>query len=138
MIIEEYIRMIISFAFGLIGSLLVLANSRFLRKNIIFIIALILAAGLAGTGIYFILHSSKATDKRLLFPMFTPITAILLYLYTSLIYKKIKKMEVILHMHGLFPVRQYERYVTRPERIITFCLLILSVLIPYLILILSL
>jgi hypothetical protein len=123
--------MIISFAFGLIGAILVLANHRPLRNTRVLIIVLILAAGLAALGIYFMNIISKETDRSLLFPMFTPLTATLLFLIARLIYMHKEKTEVILHLHGLFPVKQDERYVTGREKFITFILLLLSVVIPY-------
>lgn len=130
--------MIIAFAFGIIGALLVLANSRALRKARVYIAALILLSGVAALGVYFILHASKETDKTQLFPMFSPLAALLFLMITRLIYRKMTKMEIIIHMQGLFPVKQDERYVTRKEKNITFMLLLLSVLIPYLILIMVL
>ena len=126
--------MIIAFAFGIIGALLVLANSRALRKNRIFLTALILTALLAVLGIYFILNSSKKMDKSELFPMFSPLAAILFWFITRMIYKHKTRKEIIIHMYGLFPVRQDERYVTQAEKFITFTLLVLSVITPYIIL----
>jgi len=126
--------MIIAFAFGIIGALLVLANSRALRKNRIFLTALILTAGLAALGMYFIFHSSKDMDKSELFPLFSPLAAILFWFLTRVIYKSKTRKEIIIHMYGLFPVRQDERYVTQAEKFITFTLLVLSVITPYIIL----
>ena len=62
--------MIIAFAFGFIGALLVLANFRSLRKNIIFLIAFLAAIGLSGLGIYLIKHPSKEADPEIFFPFF--------------------------------------------------------------------
>ena len=128
--------MIISFAFGLIAALLVLANCRHLRNNRIFLAAFILAAGLSAVGYYFISTASKKTDIVMLFPMFTPITALILLFITRMVYKRKMKQDIIIYMYGLFPVRSMERYVTRLEKNITFILLLLSVAIPYMILIL--
>jgi hypothetical protein len=127
--------MIIAFAFGLIGALLVLTNNRSLRKFWIFIIALILAAGLSGLGIYFIIFVPAETGNDLWFPMFTPLTALILLYLTRRIYRVKAKKDIIIHMYGLFPVRQDERYVTQAEKFITFILLLLSVVIPYVVLI---
>jgi hypothetical protein len=128
--------MIIAFAFGLIGALLVLANHKYLRILKVSIAVLIPATGLAIAGIYFILNSPPETDSTLYFPMFTPIMALLLFQVTRLIYKKRLKKEIILYIFGLFPIRHEERYVTKLENNITFILLITSVIIPYLALIL--
>jgi len=128
--------MIIAFAFGLIGALLVLANCRHLRNYRIFIAAFILAIVISVIGYYLITTVSKKTDIVMLFPMFTPLTALILLFFTRVVYKKRTKKEIILHIHGFFPVRQLERYVTRQEKNITFILLVLSVIIPYFVLIL--
>jgi hypothetical protein len=126
--------MIIAFALGLIGAILVLANNRYLRIFKVSIAAFIVASGLAALGIYFILSASKETDSSLLFPMFTPVTALIILHFTRILYKKYIKKEIILHLHGLFPIRQEDRYVTRLEINITFIVLFLSVIIPFLIL----
>jgi hypothetical protein len=123
--------MIVAFAFGLIGALLVLANYRILRKPAISVIAFILAAGLVYLGIYFMLHSSKETDTRMFFAMFSPLTALILFHITRYFYKKSNEREIILHLKGLFPVKQEERYVTKREINITFILLVSAVLIPF-------
>ena len=130
--------MIISFAFGLIGALLILANSRFFRKTGIAVAILLVTTLLAAAGVYFILNYSKKMDTRMLFPLFAPLAALLLWFMARLIYKQRTGKEIILHIHGLFPVRHYERYVTAREKFITFILLIFSVIIPYLILIFAL
>jgi RsiW-degrading membrane proteinase PrsW (M82 family) len=101
--------MIIAFAFGLIGALLVLTNNRSLRKFWIFIIAFILAAGLSGLGIYFIIFVPAETGNDLWFPMFTPLTALILLYLTRRIYRVKAKKDIIIHMYGLFPVRQDDR-----------------------------
>jgi hypothetical protein len=124
--------MIIAFAFGLIGALLVLANCRHLRARNIFIAAFIMSSVLAAFGVYLIIDTSKETVAIMLFPMFTPLTALILLFFTRIVYRRRTKTEIILHMHGLFPVRQMERYVTRQENYITFILLVSSVVIPYL------
>jgi hypothetical protein len=116
----------------MIGALLILANSRPLRNIKIFIIAVLLAAGLAAAGLYFLRTIPKETDGTLLFPMFTPLSALILMQVTRWIYRMRYKKEIILHMYGLFPVRHDERYVTGQEKFITFIVLLLSVVIPYL------
>lgn len=126
--------MIIAFAFGLIGALLVMANHKYLRIFRVSIVVFIATAGLAVMGIYFILNSSPKTDTNLVFPMFVPLTAMVIFHFTRLFYKKQEKKEIILHIHGLFPIRQDERYVTKFEIYITFILLVLSVVIPFIIL----
>jgi hypothetical protein len=128
--------MIIAFAFGLIGALLVLANTKYLRILSVSIAAFILASVLAAAGIYFILSSPPETDSTMYFPMFTPLMALLLFQITRFIYKKRMKMEIILYIYGLFPIRHEERYVTKLENNITFILLVSSAVIPYLVLIL--
>lgn len=128
--------MIISFAFGLIGALLVLANCRLLRNGKIFTAAFIIASMLAAFGIYLINNASKGTDTTKLFPMFVPLTALILLFFTRVVYKKRTNKKIILHIHGFFPVREMERYVTRQEKNITFILLVLSVIIPFFVLIL--
>ena len=128
--------MIIAFAFALIGTLLVLANSRRLRTLKFSLPAFILASGLAALGVYFMTSASRETNSRLFFPMFSPLAALTFLQFTRLFYKMKTKKEIIIYMHGLFPVRQYERHVTRQEKNITFILLLLSVAIPYMILIL--
>jgi hypothetical protein len=130
--------MIIAFAFGVIGSLLVLANSKHLRKQSIFISAILLASAIAALGIYFILNASKDMDGTLLFPMFSPLTALVLWYIARYVYKARTGLEIIMHMHGLIPVRQEERYVTREEKNITFILLVLSTVLPYSLLIMVL
>ncbi len=131
------IFMIIAFAFGLIASLLVLANSRHFRRNGIAVLIFIITLVIAACGIYFIMNYSKKMDARMLFPMFSPLTAMGLWLIARLIYRHKTGKEIILHLHGLFPVRQFERHVTGTEKNITFILLLLSVAIPYLLLILT-
>lgn len=126
--------MIIAFALGLIGTVLVLANNKYLRKFNVSIAAFILSSGLAVTGIYFILNASRETDNRLFFPMFSPLTALILWLIARLLYKKYRDKEIILYLRGLFPIRHEERYVTKQEINITFIILVLSVLIPFMIL----
>jgi hypothetical protein len=128
--------MIIAFAFGFIGALLVLANCRYLRNGKIFTASMIIATLLAGFGIYLITSASKGTDTTKLFSLFAPLTALVLLFFTRIIYRNRTKKEIILHIHGFFPVRQTERYVTRQEKNITFILLVLSVIIPFFILIL--
>jgi len=126
--------MIIAFALGLIGAILILANNKYLRKLKVSIAAFILSSGLAVTGIYFILNASRETDSRLFFPMFSPLTALILWLIARLLYKKYQDKEIILYLRGLFPIRHEERYVTKQEINITFIILVLSVLIPFMIL----
>lgn len=128
--------MIVAFAFGVIGALIVLANSKHLRKNSIFIIALLLALGIAAAGVYFILTAPKKTDSALFFPMFSPLAALTFWFIARLVYKARTKKEIIMHMHGLIPLKHEERYVTQQEKYITFTLLVLSAIIPYLVLIL--
>jgi hypothetical protein len=128
--------MIVAFAFAVIGALLVLANSKHLRKNSIFTFAFILTVCIAALGVYFIKTAPKKTDVTLFFPMFSPLTTLALWFFARLAYKVKTKKEIIMHMHGLIPLRHEERYVTRQEKYITFILLLLSALIPYLILIL--
>jgi hypothetical protein len=126
--------MIIAFGLGLVGALLILANNKYLRILRISVVAFILACGLGALGIYFIINSQKGTDGTLFFPLLTPLTALILMHFTRLLFKKYKKKEIILHIHGLFPLRHEERYVTRPEINITFIILALSILIPFIIL----
>ncbi len=128
--------MIIAFAFGLIGALLILASSRHFKKTGIAVVTFILTVIIAALGIYLIMNYSGKMDTRMLFPMFSPLTAMALWYITRLIYKKVTHKEIIMHIHGLFPVRQHERYVTSTEKNITFILLISSVVIPCLLLIL--
>jgi hypothetical protein len=123
--------MIIAFAFGLIGALLVLANHKYLRNITIMITAYILTTGLALLCAYFIKHASLKTDTLLFFPMLTPFTALIFLHFTRFLYKRKNKKEIILHMHGFFPYRPDERFVTRSEIYITFIVVILSVIIPY-------
>lgn len=127
--------MIVAFAFGVIGALIVLANTKHLRKNPIFILAILLAACIAALGVYFIVTAPKKTDSTLFFPLFSPLTALGLWFIARLIYKAKTKKEIIMHMHGLIPLRHEERYVTQQEKYITFILLVLSAIIPYLVLI---
>lgn len=128
--------MIIAFALGLIGAILVLANSKFLRAFWILVIAFFLTIILAISGIYLIINSPKETDSSLFFPMFCPLLALILLQIARRLYSKYHKKEIILYTRGLFPVRHEERFVTKREINITFALLILSVMIPYLVLIL--
>jgi hypothetical protein len=128
--------MIVAFAFGVIGALIVLANTKHLRKNSIFILVVILAACIAALGVYFIMTAPKKTDSILFFPLFSPLTALALWFIARLIYKAKTKKEIIMHMHGLIPLKHEERYVTQQEKYITFTLLVLSAIIPYLVLIL--
>lgn len=130
--------MIFSFAFSVIGALLILANCRYFRSNKITAIGFILTAALAGFGIKFILKLPEDSDKTLFFPVFTPLLALLLMHFTQITYKRKNKKEIIFYIRGLFPVRQWERYVTRREITITFTIFLLSVLVPYIILILTL
>jgi hypothetical protein len=130
--------MIIAFAIGLIGAILILANSKYLRELKYSIAAFILSSGLAVAGIYFILNASKETNSRLFFPIYSPLTALVLWLITRLLYKKYQDKEIILYLRGLFPVRHEERYVTKQEINITFILLVLSVMIPFIILLILL
>lgn len=123
--------MIIAFAFGIIGALLVLAYAKFLRKTGILVLAFTLSAGIAAAGIYFMTDLPKNTEKLMFFPVFTPIAALILLQITRIIYKARTNLEIIIYMHGLIPVRQEERYVTSTEKNITYLLLILAVLIPY-------
>jgi hypothetical protein len=123
--------MIIAFAFGLIGALLILANFRSLRKYGILLTAVISAIALAGLGIYLITHPSKESGPEIFFPFFTPLTALLLMYLTSLAYRKKYRKEIIFYIRNLFPVKHDERYVTVNETYITFALLILSVVLPY-------
>jgi hypothetical protein len=127
--------MIIAFAFGLIGAILVLSNSRLIRVLWIMIVGLVLSAGLAILGIYFIRHAPDDTDTTMLFPLFSPLTALILLLIARKIYKLRTNNEIIIFWHGLIPAKQHERYVTQGEKFITFILLILSVVIPYIALI---
>jgi hypothetical protein len=129
--------MIIAFAFAAIGAILVLANTFYLRKNIYFIIALILILIIAALGIYFIKTVPKSTDSAMFFPMFSPLTTLLLWYITRLVYKSKTKKEIIMHMHGLIPLKHEDRHVTGREKNITVILLVLSVIIPYLVLILT-
>ena len=128
--------MIIAFGLGLVGALLILANNKYLRIFRVSVVAFILAGGLGTLGIYFIINSPKETDGALFFPMFTPLTALILMHFTRLLYKKYIKKEIILHIQGLFPIKHEERYVTKLEINITFILLVLSAVVPYLVLIL--
>lgn len=126
--------MIIEFAFGLIGALLVLANFRRMRNLSFSIAAMVLATGLASTGVYLMMATSKDTDGRMFFPFFTPLTAWILLQLTRMIYKFKTDKEIIFHLHGLFPVKIDERHVTGHEKLITATILILSVVLPFLIL----
>jgi hypothetical protein len=118
--------------------LLILANCRHLRSARVMTVAFILAIILAGLGLKLILELPEESNSALFFPIFTPLTALVLFQLTRILYKKKKKKEIILYIRGLFPVRQSERYVTRQEINITFIILLLSVIIPYIILILAL
>lgn len=126
--------MIIAFAFGLIGALIILANFRSLRKFGILLIAFPSAIALAGLGIYLLTHPSKETDPEIFFPFFTPLAALIMMFLTSLVYRKKQRKEIIFYIRNLFPVKHDERYVTANETYITFTLLILSVMLPYAIL----
>jgi len=128
--------MIIAFALSLIGVILVLANNKFLRIFWILVFAFFLTIILALAGIYFIINSPKETDSSLFFPMFSPLIALILLQIARRLYSKFHKQEIILYTRGIFPVRHEERFVTKKEINITFVLLILSVLIPFLVLIL--
>jgi hypothetical protein len=127
--------MIIAFAFGIIAALLVLANSKHLRNGKVSVFAFVVALGLSILGIYLIKSGSKESDSRQLFPLFVPLAAFLLYQLARILYRRTTNTEIILHMHGLIPMRQESRYVTRLEKSISFLLLVFSVMIPYLILI---
>jgi hypothetical protein len=130
--------MIVAFAFGVIGALIILANSKHLRKNSIFILAIILSAFIAALGVYFIITAPKKTDSTLFFPMFSPLAALALWYIARVVYKAKTNKEIIMYMHGLIPLKHEERYVTQQEKYITFILLVVSAVIPYLILILVL
>jgi len=124
--------MIIASGFGIIGAIIVLANYKLLRNSRVLTFVFIFVVGLAALGIYFILNASPETDKKELFPMFTPLTALILWYFARKLYKKYRKQEIILYMYGLFPVKHDNRYVTRFENNLTVILLVFSVLIPYL------
>jgi hypothetical membrane protein len=126
--------MIVAFAFAVIGALLVLANSKHLRKNSIFILAIILTVSMALIGVYFIMTVPKKTDSTLFFPLFSPLMTLVLWWIARLMYRANTKKEIIMHLHGLIPVKHEERYVTQQEKYITFILLVLSAIIPYLVL----
>jgi hypothetical protein len=133
---ELHHPMIIAFAFAAIGAILVLANTFYLRRNLFFIIALILTLIITALGVYFIKTVPKSTDIRLFFPMFSPLTTILLWSLARMVYKSRTEKEIIMHMHGLIPLKQEDRHVTSPEKNITIIILVMSVIIPYLVLIL--
>ena len=128
--------MIIAFAFGLIGALLVLANFRRQRKLNFALAALAITGGLAATGIYLITRELKDADIRLFFPLFSPFTAWILLHLSRITYKYKTGKEIIFHIHGLFPVKIDERHVTGQEKLITAIILILSVVLPFLTLLL--
>lgn len=127
--------MIIAFALGIIGALLVLANSKHLRNGKVSVFAFVIALGLSILGIYLVKNGSKESDSRQLFPIFVPLVAILLFQLARILYRRANNAEIIIHIHGLTPIRQESRYVTRQEKNISFLLLVFSVVIPYLILI---
>jgi hypothetical protein len=126
--------MIIAFAFSIIGSLLILANYKFLRKKSILIISFIFALLITALGIYFIRNAPPEMNYKQLFPMFTPLVALIMLYFTQRMFKNKTGKELILFLKGLFPVRHEERYISNFEIRVTYILLALSVVIPYLIL----
>jgi hypothetical protein len=123
--------MIIAIAICLIASLIVLANYKALRNTAVMIVAFLLTAGIAVTGIYLVTHNEG--DKSFYAAFISPILALILLLITRLIYKKRNKKEIILYMRSLFPVRNEDRFVTRREKNITLLITVLSVALPILV-----
>lgn len=126
--------MIIAFGFSLIGALLVLVNCRFLRKTGTAVVVFVLTAAITAVGIYLVLSIDAKSDRMLLFPVFSPAVALVLFMIIKMIYKKMTGREIILYVYGFFPARQHERYVTGTEKSITYLLLLLSAALPYFIL----
>ncbi len=122
--------MIITIAICLIGTLIVLANYKMLRKPKLYLLAVLVTGALAITG--FLLLSGTRDGRIHLAPFFSPLTALLLFTLARVVFRKIRGMEIICYMYGIYPISYEERYVTRLEKLITFLVTALSIAIPIL------
>lgn len=123
--------MIITIAICLIASLIVLANYKALRNSKILAAVFILTGAMLATGIILLM---QAKESKMIYSAFlSPFIALFLLIIARIWYRKKYGKEIILYMRGLYPIRQEERYVTRFEKLITFVITALSLLVPILI-----
>lgn len=128
--------MIVTITVGLIGALIVLGNYRHLRKRRVFYLTLFFTVLLALSGYYLLSRSEKA-EKEIFLIFFSPLSSLLLLRLARFVLLKTRKLEIILYMRGLYPLRSEERYVSRSETFLTFLITALAVAIPYFLLMLA-
>jgi hypothetical protein len=120
--------MLIKFAISFIGSLLVLANYKALRKPFNLLIAFILASALLAVGIYLVLHFKG--DRTWFSGTTSPFFALLLLMITRTLYKSRNGNDMIFHMRSFYPLQHENRFVTVREKRITMLVTLLSAAIP--------
>ena len=129
--LNSELLMLVTIALAFIGVLLVLANYKYIRKIKFRIIALVFSATPAVIGSYYIMNPHKGMQISALTPLFTPITAFILFLITRAIFNFYKKQELILYIKGFYPVKNEERFVSPLEVTLTALITFLAVIIPF-------
>ncbi len=123
--------MIITIGICLIVTLAVLANYKALRHPKILFFAFFITLALLAAGISLVTHSKG--DKTFFAAFFSPFIALVLLEFSRFIYRKKFGLEIILNMHGIYPTRHENRFVTRLEKMITFVITLLAVAFPILV-----
>jgi hypothetical protein len=124
--------MLIAFAFSFIGVLLVYANYKPLRHNKFLIIAWFVTLLLAASGIYLI-TSMDLENPYYMMALISPLMALSFLQLARWLFRKIGNQEIILYLGGFIPKRFEERYVTRMEKVLTFLISTLSLLLAFLV-----
>lgn len=124
--------MLIALAFSFIGVLLVFGNYKFLRNKVVLITTLIFTTILAVLGI-FILTRSDPDNPYFLMITLSPLIALLLLQIVRTLFFRARGQEIILYLGGIIPRRFEERFVSRLEKLVTFLITVMALLLPYLI-----
>jgi hypothetical protein len=124
--------MIVTIALAFIGALMVLANYKFLRKIKTRIIIILISGLIASVGVYLLINSPKDLKPWALTPLFTPISALFLFLISRAYWLRTRKQEIILYIKGFYPIKHEERFVSKLEINITIAITFFAIIIPLL------
>jgi hypothetical protein len=123
--------MVLAFAFSFIAILLVLGNYKLLRRAVPLVFFFIISFASMGSGIYLLLNV-KSEEPYLLMPMMSPAVALLLLEASRMIFLKLRKLEIIMYLGGFLPKKHEERFVTGADKAVTFLIVAVSMIAPYL------
>ena len=124
--------MLLAFAFSFIGILLVYGNYKLLRNLKALTLTFIVSSLLALLGIYLVL-TTNTENTFLLMALVSPLIASILLAITQFWYLRVRGQHIILYLGGFLPKKHEERFVSRLEKLITFLITLLALLLPYLV-----